>query len=191
MSLPKWLRRRKFLVSFCVLSTLAACAPAVIGVFQLVYVRGGIEKIDQASTVSTQARNVLEIVGHSLPSLTAIALELPRDERARILKETDRQFAKLKSSLKTLLSLTTDFVSARQRKTLTGTINSVAESWEDIREESEAGVEPAELTFHFLKLIGEIKDIRTVLTAIERKAENAAAPPHAPHSITSSRPACC
>ena len=136
----------------CLLSMLAAFVPAVISVLHMYQLRDGIEEIKLVSTISAQARTVLGIVGHSLPSFTATALDLSEDERADILDETNEQFKHLERAVRDLRSAAVAFVSEQQDKALTNAIENISHSWEEIREQTGVTLVAAEKTYHFLKI---------------------------------------
>ena len=170
----KIFRNRRFLLSLCIFSVLATCVPAAISIIQLIDLRKGIEDIERVSSISVQSRNVLDIVAQSLPSFTAITLDLTSDELAEILAETDRHFAKLEGAVTELRSAGSGYISKQRETALADAIKSVAHSWEEIREQSGTTMVAAEQTYHFLKIFAEIGKAREILNSIEHDATTAA-----------------
>lgn len=168
-----WFHGSTLLIGLCVATTLAASIPAGISVSQLVSLRSGIEDINKANRIASRARHVQEIIGHSQLSLMAIAVDLSPDERQRVLDEGDRQFAMLGRSVDTLVSMTDGFISDSLQQALRREIADVTHGWGDIRETSQDQLDPAERTFHFLRLIKEVRDARAILSAIELHADAA------------------
>ena len=148
--------------------------PAAISVLQLIELQSGIEETEQVSSVSTQANNVLEIVGHIFPSFTATALDLSADEQAKILKETDQQFIKLEQAVIDLRSAASAFITEQQDAALADAIENIAHSWEEIHERTGKTLVDAEKTYHFLKIVAEIRKSRQILVSIQHNANEAA-----------------
>jgi len=166
---------RRFLLSLCIVSMIAACVPAAISIFQLIGLHKGIADIERDSATSAQSKEVLDIVAQSLPSFTAITLDLTPDERTKILAQTDQHFARLADAVTQLRSTGSGFISQQREAALTEAIENVAHSWEEIREQTGTTMVAAEKTYHFLKIFDEIATARDVLKAIEHDAANAAA----------------
>lgn len=166
---------RRFLLSLCIVSMIAACVPAAISMFQLTGLRKGISDIERDFAISAQSKEILDIVAQSLPSFTAITLELTAEERTKVLAQTDRHFARLADAVSQLRSTGSGFVSEQREAALTEAIDSVAHSWEEIREQTGSTMVAAEKTFHFLKIFDEIAKAREVLNSIEHDATNSAA----------------
>jgi diguanylate cyclase (GGDEF)-like protein len=174
MQKPGWLNSGSLLIGLCALTTLGACVPAAIIAVQLFSLRSGIEDINRATMVASRARHVQEIIGHSLVSFVAVAVDLSPDERARVHGEADRQFDILGSSVAALVSSADGFISDSLRQALVGEIADVKHGWADIRDEPYESAASAERSFHFLRLVKEVRDARAILSAIETHAGFAA-----------------
>ena len=172
--MSKLFQNGRFLLAACILAILAAGVPAAISVSQLVGLRSGIEKIGQVSSVSTQAHNVLNIVGNILPSFTATALNLSAEERSEILSETDQQFRKLEKAVEDLRAAASTVITEEQDATLTDAIASISHSWEEIRGQSSDAPVDAEITYHFLSILAEVRAARQVLESIHIQSDTAA-----------------
>lgn len=170
----KIFENRRFLLSLCIFSLLVTCIPAIISVVQLINLRTGIEEIERDSSISVQARNVLDIAARSLPGASAITLELSENELATILAETDRHFAKLEETVTELRLTGSGFISKQRETALITAINSVAHSWEEIRDQAGTEMSEAEKTYHFLRMFTEIGKTREILSSIEHDADDAA-----------------
>ncbi|GBF28250.1 putative signaling protein [bacterium MnTg02] len=173
------MRRRLFsfrvlLVAVFCLGLLAAAIPIALCVYELSNLRYSITRIKQASAYSRQARNVIDKIGHSLMSFTAIALDLTPEERHKVLAETDQHFRKFGAAVEEVRKFAANFVSERQKQDLNQAIVLIAHSWEEIRDQSDKGLSAPEKTYHFLSITGATKVARDVLISIEVSATRAA-----------------
>ncbi len=157
-----------------IVGTLAAIIPAAIGVWQLIEIRKGVADVQDATVVAARARHVQEIISHSLPSFTATALEFSPEERVSIFRETDRKFGELNQALLALRNVGSELIPLAEQQMLSDSIENIAHSWEEIRENAGTNMAPAEKTFHFLKVFADIRKARNVLVKVEQRAEAAA-----------------
>ena len=171
--MPKLFQNSRFLLAACILGILAAGVPAAISMNQLIGLRSGIEEIEDVTSISSQVRSVLEIVGNSLPSFTATALNLSAEEQAKILYETDQQFIKLEKAVEDLRSAASAFFTEQQDAALTNAIGNISHSWEEIREQTGKTLIDAEKNYHFLRILAEVRAARIILVSIRSKADEA------------------
>ena len=164
----KQLRTGRFLLPLCIVSMLAAGVPAVIGVFQLIHLRGSVEQIERANLASARARDILEVLGNSLSTFSTIFVDLTADQRAALLREADRRFAELNPALYELRSVAVGFLSDEDDKKLAKSIEMIVQSGKAMSAGVGGETSSAEQTHHFLRAQENIRDARLILVSLER-----------------------
>ncbi|MDH3582446.1 MAG: PAS-domain containing protein, partial [Hyphomicrobiales bacterium] len=142
--------------------------------FQLIHLRGDVERIERAGAFSAGARHILEILEHSLSSFTAVFVDLAPDERAELLEEADQQFAKLEPASKEFRAAAVGFLSDAEAEKLSKSMELIVHSWTDIREEFGKRTSSGDGTNHFLKTLKNIRSARRILVSLERDTQELA-----------------
>ena len=163
------LRNGRFLLLLCIVSMLAAGVPAIIGAFQLIHLRDSVEQIERTDAVSTRARELLDALGHSMSSFTAISIKMKPDERAVLLEDADQYFAKLKPAITEFRTVAAGFLPDAEADKLSRSIAQIIHSWMDVREEVDKGTSAGESAYPFLKTLKNIRNAMQILVSLERQ----------------------
>ena len=169
--MSKLFQNNRFILFLCILGVLAASVPAGLSAVNIIHLRADLERIEKVSRTSNTARDVLEIVGHSVHQFMAASLELTAQEREKIVNEANARFYELESAVEDLRANAQGFISREQDAAVVEAISSISHSWQDLREEGGEPIPEAEKTFHFLKLFDDLQTTRKILSSVELTAD--------------------
>ena len=148
-------------------SVLAGVFPIGLSVRELSNLSTSVLQINEAASVTRQARDVGEKVGLAVTDFTAIALDLDPIERKNILSETDKHVSSFAQSVAGLKKSIKHWLSEQQDRDLSEATEALAHSWEEIRDHSHTQMSSGEKVYHFLQMADNAKKARGVLRAIE------------------------
>jgi diguanylate cyclase (GGDEF)-like protein len=167
-------RTRSAVLAVFVAALAAAGYLVFLSAVELGHLRRTIAEIDQEVDRARQFREVIDKMGQSILSFTAVALDLSSEERRAFLQETETYFAQFRSLVAQIEESTADLFSPRQRTELDEALISVTHSWDEIRDQFDTGIEEAAKAYHFLQITDEIRIARSILLALEEAATRTA-----------------
>lgn len=157
---------------------LAALASSVFLVFtssdELDHLGQTITEIDREVEHARHFRDVMDKMSQSILSFTAVALDVSVDDRIVVLAETNIHFVEFQSAVIELQKIAAKSLTSSQQAELTDSLEAVAHSWVEIRDQFDTGIEDAAKAFHFLQITDEVRTARKILVALEEAAAQTA-----------------
>lgn len=148
-------------------SFLASVVPIGLSFQELSGLRESVQQINDAASISRQARMVGEKITAALSDFTAFVLDLDPVERQLVLSATDKQVSQFNQSVLTLKEAMTPWLSAAQSADLAKAADLIGFSWEEIRRQSGSGLTDLDKAFHFRRLVDNVRKAQGVLREIE------------------------
>jgi len=152
----------------------AAAIPVVLGIVELGHLRGSIAKIEGAVSEVKMARDVIDKASQSLVNFTAVVLDLSPADRAKVLAETEKQFGELDMAVERVTKSTSKTLSSDEQERLAKAILALNHSWEELRDQTPDEITAIEKSYHFLRILDQIKIIKGLLFAFETEASQVA-----------------
>jgi diguanylate cyclase (GGDEF)-like protein/PAS domain S-box-containing protein len=165
---------RLLLIGAVALTLSAAAVPVALGIFELGHLQASIAKIERTVSDVKLARDVIDKAAQSLVNFTAVALDLSREDRSKVLAEADRQFDEFDMALDRVMKSASNTLSSEQQAQLAKTIAALTHSWEELRDQEPAEITPIEKSYHFLRILEHIKVAKNLLLTFETAATKAA-----------------
>ena len=168
--MPRLLSRSSF-VLVLLTSFSAAALAAYLCMVGLNNLRDSVVNIAEATKTEQQASGVLDLVNQSLVTFTAIALDdLSPQERTEILAKTEQAFTTMERAVANVWRSAIVNLSAERQTAFAEASESIGHSWQELRDQSSNVLLPAEKTYHFMRILDDIKTIRNILITAQLRA---------------------
>ena len=170
---PRLLNRTSFtlvlLASFC-----AAALAIFMCVLGLSNLRGNVAGISETTRIEQQAGDVLGLVNQSLVAFTAVTLDdLSPQERVQILASTEQAFTTMEYAVAYIWQIAVRNLPAQRQMAFADASASISHSWQELRDQSLHGLTATEKSYHFLRILDDIKTMKDILTSIQQNAASA------------------